>query len=43
MAADVLTGNDAECGRWIRVHRPPPAVGEPGRRPNPRRAAIAVL
>jgi 5-methyltetrahydrofolate--homocysteine methyltransferase len=42
MAADVLTGNDRECGRWIRAHRAPPTAGEPGRRPNPRRAAIAV-
>ena len=23
MAADVLMGNDAECGRWIRAHREP--------------------
>jgi 5-methyltetrahydrofolate--homocysteine methyltransferase len=42
MAADVLIGNDSECSRWIRTHRAPPTAGEPGRRPNPRRAAIAV-
>ena len=23
MAADVLMGNDPDCGRWIRAHRPP--------------------
>jgi 5-methyltetrahydrofolate--homocysteine methyltransferase len=38
MAADVLMGNDAECGRWIRAHREPPAEGEDGRRQNRRRA-----
>jgi 5-methyltetrahydrofolate--homocysteine methyltransferase len=38
MAADVLMGNDAECGRWIRAFREPPAAGEEGRRQNRRRA-----
>ncbi|HEY8167609.1 MAG TPA: dihydropteroate synthase [Candidatus Limnocylindrales bacterium] len=38
MAADVLMGNDAECGRWIRAHREPAAEGEDGRRQNRRRA-----
>jgi len=42
MAADVLNGNDPECGRWIRAHRAPPTAGAPGRRPNPRRAAIEI-
>jgi 5-methyltetrahydrofolate--homocysteine methyltransferase len=37
MAADVLMGNDAECGRWIRAFREPPATGEEGRRQNRRR------
>ena len=41
MAADVLMGNDAECGRWIRSYREPPAAGEDGRRQN-RRRAVAV-
>jgi 5-methyltetrahydrofolate--homocysteine methyltransferase len=42
MAADVLMGNDAECGRWIREHREPAAEGEQGgRRVNRRRAALA--
>jgi 5-methyltetrahydrofolate--homocysteine methyltransferase len=39
MAADVLLGNDAECGRWIRAHRQQPAAGEAGRRTNARRTA----
>ncbi len=38
MAADVLQGNDPECGRWIRTHRDPAAEGE-GRRVNRRRSA----
>jgi 5-methyltetrahydrofolate--homocysteine methyltransferase len=38
MAADVLMGNDPECGRWIREHRAAPAEGEQGRRINRRRA-----
>ena len=41
MAADVLMGNDPECGRWIRAHREASADGEPGRRVNRRRAALA--
>ena len=39
MAADVLMGNDPECGRWIRAHREPTAEGETGRRVNRRRPA----
>jgi 5-methyltetrahydrofolate--homocysteine methyltransferase len=42
MAADVLLGNDPECGRWIRRYRVAPAEGEQGRRPNRRRDAIAA-
>jgi 5-methyltetrahydrofolate--homocysteine methyltransferase len=38
MAADVLMGNDPECGRWIRTFRAVPAEGEQGRRVNRRRA-----
>jgi 5-methyltetrahydrofolate--homocysteine methyltransferase len=38
MAADVLMGNDPECGRWIRQFRAAPAEGEQGRRINRRRA-----
>jgi 5-methyltetrahydrofolate--homocysteine methyltransferase len=38
MAADVLMGNDPECGRWIRTFRTAPAEGEQGRRVNRRRA-----
>jgi 5-methyltetrahydrofolate--homocysteine methyltransferase len=42
MAADVLMGNDPECGRWIREHREPSTEGEAGgRRVNRRRAALA--
>ena len=42
MAADVLMGNDPECGRWIRAHREPVAEGEAGgRRINRRRAGLA--
>jgi 5-methyltetrahydrofolate--homocysteine methyltransferase len=37
MGADVLLGNDPECGRWIRTFREPPAQGEAGRRVNRRR------
>ena len=40
MAADVLMGNDAECGRWIRAYREPPPAdenGRQGRRQNRRR------
>ncbi len=32
MAADVLMGNDRECGRWIRTYREQPAEGEEDRR-----------
>ena len=42
MAADVLMGNDPECGRWIRDYRAPPAEGEQGRRVNRRRDAVAA-
>ncbi|MFI5261198.1 MAG: dihydropteroate synthase [Candidatus Limnocylindrales bacterium] len=41
MAADVLMGNDPECGRWIQRYREVPLDGEPGRRVNRRRAAVA--
>ncbi|MEO8230305.1 MAG: dihydropteroate synthase [Chloroflexota bacterium] len=37
MAADVLMGNDPECGRWIRAFRTAPLEGEQGRRVNTRR------
>jgi 5-methyltetrahydrofolate--homocysteine methyltransferase len=42
MAADVLLGNDPECGRWIRTYRVAPAEGEQGRRVNRRRDAVAA-
>ena len=42
MAADVLLGNDPECGRWIRTYRVAPAEGEQGRRPNRRRDALSA-
>jgi 5-methyltetrahydrofolate--homocysteine methyltransferase len=42
MAADVMLGNDPECGRWIRTYRVAPAEGEQGRRVNRRRDAIAA-
>jgi 5-methyltetrahydrofolate--homocysteine methyltransferase len=42
MAADVLLANDPECGRWIRTYRVAPAEGEPGRRVNRRRDALAA-
>jgi 5-methyltetrahydrofolate--homocysteine methyltransferase len=42
MAADVLMGNDPECGRWIRTFRTAPAEGEQGRRVNRRRAGGAA-
>jgi 5-methyltetrahydrofolate--homocysteine methyltransferase len=41
MAADVLMGNDPECGRWIREHREASADGEQARRINRRRIALA--
>jgi 5-methyltetrahydrofolate--homocysteine methyltransferase len=40
MGADVLLGDDPECGRWIRTYREPPAAGDGGRRVNRRRAAL---
>jgi 5-methyltetrahydrofolate--homocysteine methyltransferase len=42
MAADVLMGNDPECGRWIRAFRQAPPEGEPGRRVNRRRGGSAA-
>jgi 5-methyltetrahydrofolate--homocysteine methyltransferase len=42
MAADVLMGNDPECGRWIRTYRVAPAEGEQGRRVNRRRDGVAA-
>jgi 5-methyltetrahydrofolate--homocysteine methyltransferase len=42
MAADVLVGNDAECGRWIREFREPVVDGEVGRRINRRRVGIVA-
>jgi 5-methyltetrahydrofolate--homocysteine methyltransferase len=42
MAADVLLANDPECARWIRTYRVAPAAGEPGRRVNRRRDALAT-
>ena len=41
MAADVLMGNDQECGRWIRTYRQAPADGERGP-PGQRTARPAV-
>ena len=32
MAADVLMGNDPDCGRWILAHREPTPEGEVSRR-----------
>jgi len=43
MAADVLMGNDPDCGRWIAVNRPPVPEGEVSRRRvNARAIASAV-
>ena len=43
MAADVLMGNDPDCGRWITVNRPPVPEGEVSRRRvNARAIASAV-
>ena len=39
MAADVLMGNDPDCGRWILVNREPLAEGEVSRRRVNRRSA----
>ncbi len=41
MAADVLMGHDADCGRWILAHRVPTPEGEISRRRVNRRA-VAV-
>ena len=38
MAADVLMGNDPDCGRWITAHREPVPEGEVSRRRVNRRA-----
>ena len=42
MAADVLTGNDENCARWIAKHRVPPAEGEAGSRRSGRRRGAAA-
>jgi 5-methyltetrahydrofolate--homocysteine methyltransferase len=45
MAADVLMGHDAECGRWIRAHRDPAPDADGaqrGRRVNTRRTAAGA-
>jgi len=43
MAADVLTGNDENCVRWISKHRTPSADGEGGgRRRSRRRGAVTI-
>jgi 5-methyltetrahydrofolate--homocysteine methyltransferase len=39
LAADVLTGNDPDCAKWIRVHRVAPAEGEQDSRRTGRRRA----
>ena len=39
MAADVLNGNDPDCGRWIAAFREPPPEGEASRRRVNRRLA----
>ena len=41
MAADVLMGNDPDCGRWILAHRPAVPEGEVSRRRVNRRAVAA--
>ncbi len=43
MAADVLMGNDADCGRWITANRPPMAEGEVSRRRVNARATPAAV
>jgi 5-methyltetrahydrofolate--homocysteine methyltransferase len=40
MAADVIAGNDANCRRWIAMHRQPSPAGESGRRGGRRRGAV---
>ena len=42
MAADVLMGNDPDCGRWITAHRKPPVEGEESRRRVNPRTAVTV-
>jgi 5-methyltetrahydrofolate--homocysteine methyltransferase len=42
MAADVLMGNDPDCGRWILAHREPTPEGETSRRRVNRRALGAA-
>ena len=42
MAADVLMGNDPDCGRWIATHREPTPEGEEPRRRVNRRLVGAV-
>ncbi len=43
MAADVLLGNDPDCGRWIFAHREPVPEGEVSRRRVNRRALSAAV
>jgi 5-methyltetrahydrofolate--homocysteine methyltransferase len=43
MAADVLMGNDPDCGRWITAHREPVPEGEVSRRRVNRRALPAAV
>ncbi len=43
MAADVLMGNDPDCGRWILAHREPVPEGEVSRRRVNRRAVAAAV
>ncbi len=40
MAADVLMGNDPDCGRWILAHREPTPEGETSRRRVNRRLVV---
>ena len=42
MAADVLMGNDPDCGRWIRQSASPTPEGEVSRRRVNRRARRRV-
>ncbi len=39
MAADVISGHDPNCGRWISKHRQPPPGGNGGRRGGRRRGS----
>ena len=43
MAADVLMGNDPDCGRWILAHREPVPDGEVSRRRVNRRAVASAV